>query len=104
MTMTMTWLSAVDTIRSARNPAAGKPLANNTRLYQSGEGDEREFRVVLHGTTVVTIHPDDTYTLRNGGWTSPTTLDRIRRFAPVSWQPLLTARGAGFGRPRPNPR
>ena len=101
--MSMTWLSAVDTIRKARNKAYGKPLANNTRLYERGEGDEREFGIVLHGTEVVTIHSNDTYTLRNGGWTSPTTLDRIRRFAPVSWQTLITERGDWFVRLTPNP-
>jgi hypothetical protein len=81
--MSMTWLSAVDTIRKARNKAYGKPLANNTRLYERGEGDEREFGVVLHGTEVVTIRPDDTYVLRAGGYHTVTTMDRIRGYSPA---------------------
>src|SRR3954467_6088190 len=83
MTMSMTWLDAVDKIRSARNTAAGKPLQNNTRLYVRGEGDEREFRVVLHGTEVVTIRSDDTYVLRSGGYQTPTTADRIHTYSPA---------------------
>jgi hypothetical protein len=81
--MTMTWLDAVDTIRKARNKAAGKPLQNNTRLYVRGEGDEREFGVVLHGTEVVTIRSDDTYVLRSGGYQTPTTADRIHTYSPA---------------------
>jgi hypothetical protein len=81
--MSMTWLRAVDKIRSARNKAYGKPLQNNTRLYERGEGDEREFGVVLHGTEVVTIRPDDTYVLRAGGYHTVTTMDRIRGYSPA---------------------
>src|SRR3954447_14671927 len=81
--MTMTWLGAVDKIRSARNKAYGKPLQNNTRLYERGEGDEREFGVVLHGTEVVTIRSDDTYVLRAGGYHTVTTMDRIRGYSPA---------------------
>ena len=101
--MSMTWLSAVDTIRKARNPAAGKPIQNNTRLFQRGEGDEREFGIVLHGTEVVTIHSDGTYTLRNGGYNTVTTLDRIRRWSPMTWQQLLTEHGDWYIRLQPNP-
>jgi hypothetical protein len=81
--MSMTWLNAVDKIRSARNKAYGKPLQNNTRLYERGEGDEREFGVVLHGTEVVTIRSDDTYVLRAGGYHTVTTMDRIRGYSPA---------------------
>jgi hypothetical protein len=101
--MSMTWLEAVDTIRTARNQAAGKPLQNNTRLYMRGEGDEREFGIVLHDTEVVTIHADDTYTLRAGGYRTNTTLDRIRNYSPMTWQTLLTESGDWYVRLEPNP-
>jgi hypothetical protein len=102
--MSMTWLSAIDTIRTARNQAAGKPLQRNTRLFVRGEGDEREFGIVFHGTEVVTIHANDTYTLRNNGWRTNTTLERIRTYAPVSWQTLITESGEWFVRMTPNPK
>jgi hypothetical protein len=101
--MTMTWLGAVDKIRSARNKAYGKPLANNTRLYERGEGDEREFGIVLHGTEVVTVKPDGTYVLRAGGYQTMTTLDRIRTYSPATWQTLLTDRGDWYVRLEPDP-
>ncbi len=93
--MTMTWLDAVDTIRSARNKAAGKPLQNNTRLYVRGEGDEREFGVKLHNTEVVTINADGTYTLRAGGYHTITTMDRIRGYSPAK---LFSERGDWYVR------
>lgn len=102
--MSMTWLDAVDTIRRARNEAAGKPLANNTRLFVSGEGDERTFRIRYHNTIIITINPDDTYTLANGGYNTVTTLQRIRSLAPVTWQTLFSEKGEWFVRLRPNPK
>lgn len=38
--------------------------------------------IMLHSTYVVTIHEDNTYTLRNGGWYSPTTKDRMNKYIP----------------------
>ena len=37
----------------------------------------------LHAVDVVTINSDGTYTLRNGGWNTVTTMERIRGYAPV---------------------
>jgi hypothetical protein len=39
--------------------------------------------IMLHSTYVVTIHEDNTYTLRNGGWYSPTTKDRMNKYLPA---------------------
>ena len=48
---------------------------------------------MLHGTTVVTIHTDGTYTLRSGGYRTPTTMDRIQRYSPMTWQTLISEKG-----------
>jgi hypothetical protein len=77
--MTLTYADAATLLATARNPADGKPLANNTRLVQRGD----DYAVRLHNTDVVTIHPDGTYTLRTGGWETVTTKDRINRFSPA---------------------
>ena len=71
---------AVSTLKSARNEGAGKPVANNTRLYKR---DENRYAVKLHAVDVVTINDDNTWTLRAEGWHTVTTLERIRRFSPA---------------------
>lgn len=50
-----------------------KKLDGNTYLDKVGD----DFEVRLHGTAVVTIHPDDSRTLNTGGWFTHTTKDRI---------------------------
>lgn len=77
----MSWFKAQTLMASARSPREGKPLQNNTRLYVADDGVS--FDVVLHRTAVVTIHPDDTYTLRTGGWHTMTTAQRIRQYSPA---------------------
>lgn len=76
----MTWFKAQTIMASARSERDGKPLCNNTRLYRRGN----DFAVRLHSTDVVTIHPDDTYSIRTGGWHTPTTSTRIRAYSPAS--------------------
>jgi hypothetical protein len=90
---------AQDEIKRARNKSAGRKLANNTRLYEHTDGS---FGITLHGTEVVTVNTDGTWTLRSGGWQTPTTLDRIRRYSPVNWK-LFSERGEWFMRLAPNP-
>jgi hypothetical protein len=75
----MTYEEAEKLFATARCPDKGKPLANNTRLFKRGD----DYAVRLHWTDVVTIHPDNTYTLRTGGWETITTKDRINSYAPV---------------------
>ena len=76
----------------AKNKKAGKPVANNTRLMrrQSHIGPRgydgilrTDYAIRLHDTDVVTIHPDDTYTLRTGGRETVTTKQRINEFSPA---------------------
>ena len=91
---------AEDMMSSARSRAAGKPLENNTRLYEREDG---KFAVKFHAVDVVTINPDGTYTLANGGWNTVTTLQRIRQFAPVQ-QTLMSVQGEWYLRSEPNPK
>ena len=75
----MRYNEARELLDTARNREAGKPIGNNTRLYQRGDS----FAICLHETDVVTIHPDDSATLDTGGWYTVTTKDRINCFGPV---------------------
>ena len=63
-----------------------RKLANNTYLIEQWEPSTESilYAVRLHATDVVTLHPDGSYTLDSGGWDTPTTKERINRFAPVA--------------------
>ena len=71
---------ATETLESARSKSAGKPVQNNTRLFEREDG---AIGVQFHAVDVVTINSDGTYTLRNGGWNTVTTLERIRGYSPA---------------------
>lgn len=66
------------TLSSARSKSAGKPIANNTRLFERGNGS---IAVQLHSTDVVTYHTDGSFTLDSGGWQTVTTKDRINSYS-----------------------
>jgi hypothetical protein len=72
----MGWIQAVSLCDTARNPAAGKPIANNTRLLRRGENCV----VRLHKTDIITIRPDNSIMLNTGGWKTITTKERMNRF------------------------
>jgi hypothetical protein len=97
--MSLTHKEGQRLMQSARNRTAGKPIQNNTRLFDHMDGS---FGVVLHGTEVVTIHTDGTYTLRSGGFRTVTTMDRIRRWSPANknWS-LHSERGDWYIRMKP---
>ena len=97
--MTMTHTEAQSLISSARRADAGKPIANNTRLF---ERDGGKFGIVYHNTEVVTINPDGTFTLANGGYNTVTTIERIREYAPVH-RTLFSVKGDWYLRLEPNP-
>lgn len=99
----MKWNEAKDLFKSARSKERGKPLPGregSTRLklasrYGRKDGD---LAVSFHGTHVVTIHTDGTYTLGSNNWRSPSTKERIELYAPVNLTSYLgqwyvTARG-----------
>lgn len=56
-----------------------RKVGNNTYAEILHDGS---VGITLHSTRVVTIHPDNTYTLRTGGWYTPTTKDRINQYIP----------------------
>jgi hypothetical protein len=71
---------AAEMMASARSKVNGKPVANNTRLFDNGDGS---YRLRLHNTDIITYNADGTWTLANGGWATVTTLQRIREYSPA---------------------
>lgn len=71
-------------IEQGRNKT-DRPIANNTRAHlHSWEGEHgQSVGIVLHATEIITIYEDGFISLRANGWETVTTLERIRRFAPV---------------------
>jgi hypothetical protein len=78
--MTLTYREAADLLATARNADAGKPLANNTRLFKRGD----DYVIRLHSTDIVLIHADGTYTLDSGGWRTLTTKSRMNDYTPAT--------------------
>lgn len=74
----MNFTDAKNRLATARNAEAGKPLSNNTRLYNRG----KYFAVRLHQTDIIEIHPDH-YVLHDGGWKTVTTKARINEYSPA---------------------
>lgn len=87
-------------IASARSKANGKPLQNNTRLFANEDGS---YRIRLHNTDIITINTDGTYTLAANGYTTVTTMDRLRTYAPVR-STLYSVSGEWFVLTEPNPK
>jgi hypothetical protein len=87
----LTYSECKKLMASARNPASGKPLENNTRLYER-EGAHAPggtyYAVRFHNTDIVEIYANGTFGIRHGGWTTASTRDRIRSYAPVDWRQL----------------
>jgi hypothetical protein len=102
----LTYSEARSLMESARHPANGKPLQNNTRLYERTRSDPRNdsrvvtvYAVRLHDTDIIVIYPDF-WELNANGWTTITTQDRIN-----SWSPAHVAsnyRGDGWMLPIAN--
>jgi hypothetical protein len=65
---------------TARSKSNGKPVANNTRLFDNGDGS---YRLRLHNTDIVTYNADGTWTISAGGWTTVTTAQRVREYSPI---------------------
>lgn len=78
-TMSTTIARLQSKLSSARSKSQGKPVANNTRLF---ERDNGSIAVQLHSTDVVTYHADDSCTLDSGGWQTVTTKERMNCYAP----------------------
>jgi len=96
----MKFQEAIEQLRRGRG--GKKKLANNTYLHETQDG----IAVRLHNTDIVTIHPDNTYTLNSGGWQTVTTKARINEFSPARlgqdkgiWY-LYVGAGAGWSKER----
>lgn len=72
----MNYSQAEELFSTARNKRAGKPIANNTRLFK----DDEVFRIRLWETDIVKIYPDDIFELFSGGYRTYTTKERINKF------------------------
>jgi len=82
--MMLTYQKAKEIFQTARFPERGKPLANNTRLIFIPDHElGPSYAVRFHATNVVTIHPDESYTLKTNGWHTVTTWKRIRDYSPA---------------------
>jgi hypothetical protein len=75
----MTHAEATKMVLGKRNRGERK-VGNNTYAYILLDGS---VAIELHGTKVVTIHPDDSVTLNSGGYHTSTTKKRINQYSPV---------------------
>lgn len=75
----MTYLEAVMMVKG-KTSASRRKLGNNTWGEILPDGS---VAIILHATPVVVIHPNDSATLRSGGWRTSTTKDRINKYSPV---------------------
>ena len=64
---------------TARNVNAGKPIANNTRLYQE---DDDCIVLALHGHKIIYYYADGSIKLDACGYRTHTTKERMNRFTP----------------------
>ena len=61
-----------------------RPIENNTRVERRGAGN---IAIKYHNTDIVVYRPDGTIVVNSGGWHTPTTKDRINRYAGLRiWQ------------------
>lgn len=75
----MNHTDAVSMVRG-KSGRSRRRVGNNTWAEIERNGD---VRIILHSTTIVTIHADNTYTLNSGGWRTSTTKDRINKYSPA---------------------
>lgn len=75
----MNYIDAVKMVKG-KTSASRRKIGNNTRAEIGPDGS---VAIILHSTPVVTIHPDNTVTLRSGGWRTHTTKDRINKYSSV---------------------
>ena len=66
-------------METARSRDRGKPLANNTRLFDRGDC----FALQLHNTDIIRIFPDG-WVLSAGRWQTVTTKQRLNDWGPIT--------------------
>lgn len=80
----MNYEQARKTMKTARNPAKGKPIGNNTRLHfmNPGVGYESYYSVRLHGNEILRIYSDRFFP-SDAGWKTVTTKARLNEHMPI---------------------
>jgi hypothetical protein len=64
------------TVKPIRGDKDGtKPLGARNKKHYNIRKEGNDIVVRMHNTDIVRYHPDDTLTINNGGWVSPTTHD-----------------------------
>jgi hypothetical protein len=76
-------------LATAKNKGAGKPIANNTRLFDRGD----YYAIQLHATDILKIYPDDSVVYDSGGWKTVTTKARMNDYGPL---PVTSNRGTWY--------
>jgi subtilase family serine protease len=85
----MNYEQARKTMKNARNPAKGKPIGNNTRLFFENPvgwgrpfGYESYYSVRLHGNEILRIY-SDRFIPMDAGWKTVTTKARLNDLMPI---------------------
>ena len=76
----MNYEQARKIMKTARDPAKGKPIANNTRLRYNQFRDY--YSVRLHGNEILKIFPDR-FEPYDAGWRTVTTKARLNEYMPI---------------------
>lgn len=96
------------TVKPIRGDANGtKPLGARNKKYYNIRKEGNDIVVRMHATDIVRYHPDDTLTINNGGWVSPTTHDmfnmllglHMRTFHYRAWVTCYMRRAIGSNAP-----
>ena len=87
-TMKATTYTAASRLLGSRSEVE---VGNNTTAERSGD----EIVVRLHGHAIIRLLADDTVCVRDCGYVTTTTYDRLNRFAPAGWR-LRRTGGGGY--------
>lgn len=82
----------LDLLDSKRTDKDSRKVANNTYVQRRPEG---RIAVKLHQTDVLMFSPNGRIELDSGGWTTPTTKERINRYLPGGYS-LVQERGVWY--------
>ena len=75
----LTYYQCQGLMATAKHKHKGKPLMNNTRLYDC----DGYYAIRLHNNTIMQIYPEG-WQLFDGGWRTHTTKNRLNKYTPVS--------------------
>jgi len=76
----MNYEQAREIMKTARNPVKGKPIGNNTRLYDN----DGYYTIRLHNHVIMEIYPDGFIPL-DAGWRTVTTKTRLNEHMPIGY-------------------